>query len=280
MALFIAGSLLAGCGSVEEKDSGIPEELQGHWVDVNGETTLDLDGNRMTVTSPWDRETYKVRITGEDVKYIENESAKGDYDKGFGVMGPVTIGSDGALTAYEQVMDAPGHDFRFVREEDLEKEQEIRIKDRDLPKEIASDDIVSFIMVFGNEDSSYDIPADEFLESGRYTFEIEKKDDGDYEMSFHGSGSSYIITDYDDTVPEEYVKGLAGLIKEQKLAEHNGWWRTNSEQFESWYVNIEYASGEKILMEASGRAALECPFSFYAFLKYADIKADVFDDDN
>ena len=92
-------------------------------------------------------------------------------------------------------------------------------------------------------------------------------------MSLHGSGSSYIIVDYSGPVSEDYVRGLADLVKEQNLAEFNGWWRTNSEQFDRWYVNIEYASGENILMEASGRAAFECPFSIYAFLRYADTEA-------
>ena len=103
--------------------------------------------------------------------------------------------------------------------------------------------------------------------------DVERDDDGGYEMSLHGSGSSYIIVDYSGPVSEDYVRGLADLVKEQNLAEFNGWWRTNSEQFDRWYVNIEYASGENILMEASGRAALECPFSIYAFLRYADTEA-------
>lgn len=278
IALSIVSAFLSGCGLSGGSVTGALETVQGHWVDVNGDTTLDFKGNKMTVTTPWDKETYKVKITGVDVKYIENDDPKNSYESGFGMMSSISIGSDGVLNAQEMVMDAEGHQFRFVREEDLDKELEIQIKDRDLPKTIESDEIVSFFLNFSNESTVYDIPTNEPWYGGYYTYEVEKTDDGDYEMRLHGSGSSYIILDYEGTVSEDYVKGLAELIKEQKLAEYNGWWRTNTEHFHGWSVNIEYASGEKILMEASGRAALECPFSIYAFLKYADLEAGYTDE--
>ena len=277
VALSIIGALFSGCGILGGTVSEELESLQGHWVDVNGDTMLDFNGNKMTVTSPWNKETYKVKISGVDVKYIENDDPKNSYETGFGAMSSVSIRSDGSLSAVEMVLDAEGHQFRFVREEDLDKELEIQVKDRDLPKTIESDEIISFNLVFSNEDTVYDIPADEPWYGGYYSFAVEQTDEGVYEMSLHGSGSSYIILDYEGTVSEEYVKGLAELVKEQKLAEYNGWWRTNTEDFHGWSVNIEYASGEKILMEASGRAALECPFSIYAFLKYADIEAGYVD---
>lgn len=273
VALSVISAVFTGCAGFGTKVTGPLADLQGHWVDVNGDTTLDFNGRKMTVTSPWDKETYKVQVTGTDENLITNAGSKNDYDTGFHVMSTIIIGSDGALSAEEMVMDAEGHHYRFVREEDLDKELEVQIKDRDLPKTIESDDIVSFFLNFSNEDTNYDIPSDGTWDSGRYVFEVEKNDDGEYEMSLSGSGSSYIILNYDGTVSEEYVKGLADLIKEQKLPENNGWWRTNSEQYAGWYVSIEYASGEKILMEASGRAALECPFSIYEFLKYADREA-------
>ena len=278
LPLIFAGCALAGCGPIGGALAGgaKTEELdmlQGHWVDVNGKTTLDFDKNKMTVTSSYDKETYKVKISGREQKYIENAKAKYDYDNGFGIIGVIMIGDDGALTARELVMDADGHEYRFVREEDLDKELEIQIKDRNLPKSIESDEIVSFNLVFSNEYTVYDIPTEEPWYGGVYSFDVEKNDAGGYEMSLHGSGPSYIIVDYSGPFSEEYVKGLAYLVEEQKLAENNGWWRTNSEQFRGWYVNIEYVSGEKIMMEASGRAALECPFSIYAFLQYADKEA-------
>ena len=272
LPLIFAGYTLAGCGSVGARAEEL-NKLQGHWVDVNGETTLDFDKNRMTITSPYDKETYKIRISGANPRYIENAKAKYDYDNGFGVIGTIWIGDDNVLTAREMITDADGHQYRFVREEDLDNELEIQIKDRDLPKSIASDEIVSFNLVFSNEDCTYDIPPEEPWYGGVYSIDVEKDDDGAYELSLHGSGPSYVIVDYSGPVSEEYVKGLANLVKEQKIAEYNGWWHSNNEHFGSWYLNIEYASGEKILMEASGRAALECPFSFYEFLKYADKEA-------
>ena len=271
--LAVMSSLLAGCLGAGGTVTGTLATLQGHWVDVNGETTLDFKGNRMTVTSPWEKETYRVKISGEGAEYIENDASKENYDTGFHGMSTITIASDGSLSAREMVLDAEGHHYRFVRQEDLDKELEIQIMDRDLPKIIESDEIVSFCLNFSNEDTFYDIPTDGSWYDGRYVFTVERTDEGEYEMSLHGSGSSYMIVSYDSPVSEKYVKGLADLVKEQKLAKYNGWWRTNREQFHDWSVNIEYASGEKILMEASGRAALECPFSIYSFLKYADLEA-------
>lgn len=273
LPMLIAGSGLVGCALAGGARAEELNKLQGHWVDVNGETTLDFDENRMTVTSPYDKETYKIKITGANPRYIENAKAKYDYDNGFGVIGIICIGDDNVLTAREMITDADGHQYRFVRQEDLDNELEIQIKDRKFPKSIESDEIVSFNLVFSNENSTYDIPPEEPWYEGVYSIDVEKEDDGTYEMSLHGSGPSYIIVDYSGPVSDEYVKGLANLVKEQKIAEYNGWWRSNNEHFGSWYLNIEYASGEKILMEASGRAALECPFSFYEFLKYADKEA-------
>ena len=263
--------LLAGCGA--SAADMIPQELQGHWVDVNGSTMLDIDGKKMTVTSGSMTEKYKVRLSGEEVKSIVNARPENGYYEGFGVMGPITVRQDGSLVAYEQVTDITGHEYRFVREEQLEKELEIKVNDRDLPKSVSSDEITQFLLNFSTEDTYYDIPTDGTWESGRYVFEVERNDDGTYEMSLHASGPSYIIINYGETVPEDYVKQLAQLVKDQKLAEYNGWQRTNSEQFEGWSVYIEYASGEKIMMDASGRAALECPFSICSFLEYAGQRA-------
>ena len=248
------------------------EWLQGHWVDVNGETTLDFDGDRMTVTSPWDEEIYQVKITGESLKYIKNTAPAG-YDDGFGMMSAIWIQSDGTLSAGDMVLDAKGHEYRFVREENLAGELEITIKDWELPKTIESDEIVSFHLDFSNTATYYDIPAGGPWYGGWYTIEVEQKGEGEYTLSLRGMGESYVIVQYDGAVSEDYVKGLAALVQEQKLAENNGWWRENNEDFPSWSVHIEYASGEEILMEASGRAALECPFSIYAFLAYADREA-------
>lgn len=251
-------------------DKEILETLKGHWVDVNGKTTLDFDGDCMTITYTWSKNTFKVKING---RYIENEKAEnGNGD--FGIMSSIHIGYNGTLMAYDMLLDAEGHTYNFVREEVLAKELEIKIKDRDLPKTIESEEIVSFLFNFSIEDTFYDIPKDGAWRRGRYIFEINKTGEGVYDMLFREMTSSSSFLRYSGTVSGKYVKGLAALVKEQKLAEYNGWWRTNSEKFHDWSVDIKYASGEKILMDASGRASLECPFSLNAFFEYANRAAE------
>ena len=41
--------LMAGCSMIGEHTMGEFDDLQGHWVDVNGDTTLDFNKNKMTV---------------------------------------------------------------------------------------------------------------------------------------------------------------------------------------------------------------------------------------
>ena len=42
------------------------DALQGHWVDVNGDTTLDFDGDQMTVHWGSYEDLYTVGVTGTD----------------------------------------------------------------------------------------------------------------------------------------------------------------------------------------------------------------------
>ena len=42
------------------------DALQGHWVDVNGDTTLDFDGDQMTVRWRSYEDLYTVGVTGTD----------------------------------------------------------------------------------------------------------------------------------------------------------------------------------------------------------------------
>ena len=131
----MSAALLAGCTSADSTLAGVEMKelntLQGHWVDINGETTLDFDKNKMTVTSPYNKEKFKVKISGDDAKYIENARPENDYDNGFGIIGVIRIGYDGTLTAHEMVMDATGHEYRFVREEDVDKELERLNKEKE-----------------------------------------------------------------------------------------------------------------------------------------------------
>ena len=111
------------------------EDLQGHWVDVNGNTTLDFSGDEMTFSDPYRKEKFTVYVTETPFKEIRNAAPNND---GFFIMSPLSIVWNDVLkkdtvvlTAGEMVLDARGHSYRFVREEDLEKEKAIQ---RMIPK--------------------------------------------------------------------------------------------------------------------------------------------------
>ena len=266
--------LFSGCSWFGGKDRNL-KALEGHWVDVNGDTTLDFKGNRMTVRWGNFEESYKVRVSKTGLRYVENTS-KDSYDQGFGMISKLEIMEDGrVLSAYEQVLDGEGHTYRFVREEDLEKETAVTDNSRDLPKKIESDEITDFSFSFSLLDTHYDVPADQPWESGAYFYEIEQLEDGSYQMKFSAAGSSYLIYNYSGTVSADYVQGLAKLLQDQKVPSYNGWSKTNNESFHEWSLNVDYASGEKLRLAASGRPSLEIPFSVYAFLQYADLAAEV-----
>ena len=255
----------------EERNAEILDRVQGHWVDLNGDTTLDFEGNRMTISfSVGDAEEYEVRAGGtRENPTIENTAE--EFGGSFMIMSEISVRDDGTLTAYEMVLDADGHTFRFVREENLEKERAVEDLSEDLPKVIASGELESFGLYFGLGDTRFDVPEDSPWQSGcTYIFEITKNDDGAYEMAFEAMGDSYVLTRFRETVSEEYVTGLASLIQEQKIPEHNGMHLMNNEAFGSWSLEAEYASGEYLSLSASGRPALECPFSINAFLEYAN----------
>ena len=145
---------LSGCGSRREKadeattgqntadtqsspdTDDVPlslDALQGHWVDVNGDTTLDFAGDQMTIRWSSFEDLYTVGVTGTD-RYGVVYNAK-DRNLMFEMMSELTWRS-GVLTAGEMVLDAEGHSFRFVREEALEGELAIVDDPWDMPKEI------------------------------------------------------------------------------------------------------------------------------------------------
>ena len=264
--------LFTGCGLFGFTRDANLKALEGRGYDVNGDTTLDFKGNRMTISYGERRkEGFRVRVTDTPVKYIENATLGRKNDKTFGMISAIEISEDGkVLTACEQILDADGHYYRFVREEDLEKEKAYEDLSKDLPKTIESDAIKSFSLSFSLEDTRFDVPKDTEWYSGVYSIDVKKNDDGTYWINFGASGDSYIIYRYEGEVSEEYVRGLAALIQEQKIPEHNCMYIRNNERFDSWSLDVKYESDEKLRLTASGRPALECPFSMYAFLKYAD----------
>ena len=254
------------------------EDLQGHWVDVNGDTTLDFSGDQMTVNRSYGKEKFTVYVTETSYREIKNAAPNND---GFLIMSQLSIVWDDVitketvvLTAGEMVLDARGHSYRFVREEDLEKEKAIQDDSKDLPKTIESDEIESFDLSFELGQSSFDVPENSGWQRGHYSISVEKNGDV-YKLRFNATGDSYIIWQHSGEVSEEFVRGLARLIKDQKIAEKNGYRMSNNEDVIGWGLYVTYASGEKLELSADGRPALECPFSINAFLEYVKPEIDM-----
>ena len=233
------------------------DALQGHWVDVNGDTTLDFAGDQMTVHWGSYEDLYTVGVTGTD-RYGTVFNAE-DRSRMFEMMSEL-IWRSGVLTAGEMVLDAEGHSYRFVREDALAGELAIVDDSRDMAKEITSEDLTEFHLTFSLEDTWFDVPADADWQTGRYSINVERGENGAYLLTYHVSGESYIIKQYRSEVGEEFVKGLVQLMREQEIPE--------------WSLFAEYESGEGLMLMAEGDAALECPFSIYRFLEYVEAETN------
>ncbi len=252
--------LCLGCAS----SAGKVSELEGHWVDVNSKTTLDISGNRCTVTCGSWTETFKFRVkTSDDMTYLVN-SDKNLHD--FGMMTEIRVRDDGSLEASEIVFDTDPHRYRFVREDMLAKELEIQDLSKDAPKIIESKEIRQFSLVFRNYGGSYGLP-DEW-QSGHYSWEIEQQD-GTYKMSFRIMGDSYVAMDFNQEVSEEYVAGLAQLLEDQGVIQYNGYHKKNNVYRPGYYLYVKYASKERLNIQAEGDAANSCVFDLVPLLEYA-----------
>ena len=252
--------LCLGCASSAGKDS----ELEGHWVDVNGKTTLDLSGNRCTVTCGSWTETFKFRVkTSDDMTYLVNPD-KNLHD--LGLMTEIRVRDDGSLEASEIVFDTDPHRYRFVREDMLAKELEIQDLSKDAPKTIESKEIRQFSLVFRNYGGSYDLPPE--WQSGHYCWEIEQRD-GKYMMEFRIMGDSYVAMDFKQEVSEEYVAGLAQLLEDQGVIQYNGYHKKNNVHRPGYYLYVKYASTERLNIQAEGDAAADCVFDLVPLLDYA-----------
>ena len=241
-----------------------PKEYQGVWVDVNGSTRLEFKGNKLKIDTGYSSETYKYTAVKSDYGTVTIDSEK---KEGFGDMSAITVNQDGYLTAEEMILDADGHHYRFVREDQLEKEKQIRDLSEDLPKTISSHEIEEFSLTFTKDGlSSYGL--DDSWPSGSYSWEIEE-DDGSYSMDFRISGDSYIIMDFHETVSERYMKGLDELIRKLDLPSLNGYYKANNVHRAGYFLNVEYESDEVLRIMAKGDAAAECVFDLPALLDYA-----------
>ena len=252
--------LCLGCASSAGKASG----LEGHWVDVNGKTTLDIFGDQCTVTyGDWSK-TFQFRIqTSGDSTYLVNPD-KNLHD--FGMMTEIHVRDDGSLEASEIVFDTDPHRYRFVREDRLAKELEIQDLSKDAPKTIESKEIQQFSLVFRNYGGSYGLPPE--WQSGHYSWEIEQRD-GTYRMSFRIMGDSYIVMDFNQEVSAEYVAGLAQLLEAQGVIQYNGYYKKNNVHRPGYSLYVKYASKELLHVHADGDAAKSCVFDLVPLLEYA-----------
>ena len=203
---------------------------------------------------------------------------KGDYysyinsnDKfEFGIMSKLEICDDGSLRAYEQILDGEGHDYHFVREEALAAEREIVDKSKDLPKTIESNEIEEFSLSLKIDSIYYDL--DEDWPHGNFSWEMRRNDDGTYRNDVDIMGPSYIAARYEGTEDAEYAEGVANLIQELGIPALNGYYKSNNVRKHSYYLSVKYASGEKLVIGASGDAADTCPFDINALMSYVKDK--------
>ena len=102
---------LAGC----TQSAGELEPWQGKWYDVNSDTVLDIRGDQLTFQWGEWADKYTIHLEEEgSLRYLNS-----DEDYAFGLMSKLQICEDGSLRAYEQILDAPGYQYKFVREEAL-----------------------------------------------------------------------------------------------------------------------------------------------------------------
>ena len=256
--LFLA-MVFSGCGG--EMNPKL-KEIQGHWVDVNSDVTLDISGATMRFTSGGWREKYPfiLETTGMTTTLVPPRN------KDFGPMSEITLEEDGSLTAYEQVLDAEGHRYHFVREADKAAYLEIKDFSQDLPKTIGSKIIKEFSLTFA-KDYEGEYGLDSFWPCGRYSWQIEKRED-DWWMDFSVSGDSYMILQFSITVDEEWMRGLADLLESCGAIEQNGYYQKNEVARHNWSLWVKYASAEKVHLRADGDAAATCVFDLPALMEY------------
>jgi hypothetical protein len=253
----------ASAASAPAKASGTLGAVQGHWVDLNGDHTLDIDGEKLTLSSGEWSDTYQFEVERQG----SYEYLVGEAPEGFGIMSDLRVCDDGTLEAYEMVLDGPSYTYKFMREEDLAAALAAEDRsDPDAPKEIESEEIEYFSLTFDLRYLRYDL-GDEW-KSGFYSWQIERRDEG-YVMDFSISGDSYMVAQFHQTVDQDYVDGLAALIREQNLAGFNGYYMTNAVNKPGYYLYVEYASGETLTIAADGDPGDTCVFALAPLLDYA-----------
>ena len=261
-AVFGAGT----AGRTSGKDETV-EQLQGEWFEVSGRMTLVFEGDTLTASYGWTEDytdTWKIRIADRGYR-TEIESVE---EGSFGILSPLTIRQDGSLEGYPMVMDGPSETYRFVREDQLEKEREITdYSDEDAPKEIRSDEIEYFSLTY-TAAPGRDYGVRFGSDSGSWNFSVEPDGDG-YVWSVRGMGNSYIIFDDRGEAGEEMRRALAGLIRDLDIPALNGYHKANNVDVPGYSLYVEYASGEDLTILAEGNAADTCVFDLAALMDFA-----------
>ena len=253
-----------GEGAGEEMQDISLDSFQGEWSDLNGSTTMVLNGDRLTIRKGEYTETYTVVLKKEsNPAVLANKEGRG-----FGIMSDLEIREDGSLVGWEMVLDADSHCFRFMREEQVEAEKEIVDLSTERPKTIESMQIRDFSLNFSTTDGRQ-YGLDESLGGAAYGWMITRQEDGSYWMDFSQSYASYMGIGFHGTVSEEYVTGLAEKINEIGLPSLNGYYRKNSVSLPGYSISVNYESDESLLVMAEGNAADECVFDLPALVDYA-----------
>jgi len=254
----LISALLSGCGS------SFPEELEGHWVDVNGNTTLEIADGKVNVSLGNYTEEFEIKLVKDGgTTYLQSGTRGGD----FGLMSRLKVSQDySVLTGYDMIMDEAGHSYRFVHNDDLESEREIVDLSTDMPKTIESREITTLTLDFRNtEIANFDMD----LEEANYYWEIATDADGVHTSRLSAMGSSYVVMNEFCEVDQEYMEGLAELIVEKGIAEWNGYHKKNNVKRAGYLLYVNYASGEKLVIQAEGDAAADCPFDLKSLVEYA-----------
>ena len=166
LALMSLWGFLCGCGfaagSSITADNAF-DHVAGQWFDINGDTVLRVD--RDTITLKFG-ERYSV-----DCKYRFKQEGDSLYIKLVNPEFPISylqIVDDSKIIAFEEILDADGHRYDFVRKDQIEKELAVTDHSRNMPKLIESDVIEELELSFTlGRGRSYELP--DYWPHGRYS---------------------------------------------------------------------------------------------------------------
>lgn len=111
-------------------------------------------------------------------------------------------------------------------------------------------------------------------EKTKNSSEDNKQSDGDVPELTEDIYDSHLEMNYLEEVDEYYIRGLADLMADMKLAYNNGYYMKDNASDRTYYLNARYESGEELTIRAEGRSADNCFFDIPRLMDYAAIKTD------